>query len=320
MSLPAGGAGYASSPADIHAYNVRTGALTWVFHTVPRSRRAGRGDVARRRPRQVRRRAQLERVDGRRRDRNDLHPDRHRALRLLRREPRGREPLRQQPARARRAQRQAALALPGDPSRSLGLRLSDRAEAAHGPARRRDGAGRRAAEQARLRLRVQPDHRRAALADRRAPRAAERRAGREELADAAVPDRAAAVRAPVVHRERHQSVHLGRRSGEGSRASEELAQRGPVHAAEPARNDSDARPQRRRELGQLRGRSAQRAPLRRLERAAGLRQAARARVRDRAGGGAGGGGPPARRAIGRLRCRRRTRAKGSSRTSRRSTS
>ena len=35
MSLPAGGAGYASSPADIHAYNVRTGALTWVFHTVP---------------------------------------------------------------------------------------------------------------------------------------------------------------------------------------------------------------------------------------------------------------------------------------------
>ena len=27
MSLPAGGAGYASSPADIHAYNVRTGAF-----------------------------------------------------------------------------------------------------------------------------------------------------------------------------------------------------------------------------------------------------------------------------------------------------
>jgi quinoprotein glucose dehydrogenase len=36
MSLPAGSAGYASSPADIHAYNVRTGALVWVFHTVPR--------------------------------------------------------------------------------------------------------------------------------------------------------------------------------------------------------------------------------------------------------------------------------------------
>ena len=36
VSLPAGGAGYASSPADIHAYDVRNGALEWVFHTVPR--------------------------------------------------------------------------------------------------------------------------------------------------------------------------------------------------------------------------------------------------------------------------------------------
>jgi quinoprotein glucose dehydrogenase len=41
MSLPAGGAGYASSPADIHAYNVRTGALTWVFHTVPHAGEPG---------------------------------------------------------------------------------------------------------------------------------------------------------------------------------------------------------------------------------------------------------------------------------------
>ncbi|HLF10420.1 MAG TPA: pyrroloquinoline quinone-dependent dehydrogenase, partial [Gammaproteobacteria bacterium] len=36
MSLPAGGVSYASSPADIHAYNVRTGELSWIFHTVPR--------------------------------------------------------------------------------------------------------------------------------------------------------------------------------------------------------------------------------------------------------------------------------------------
>ena len=41
MSLPAGGAGYAASPADIHAYNVRTGALTWQFHTVPRAGELG---------------------------------------------------------------------------------------------------------------------------------------------------------------------------------------------------------------------------------------------------------------------------------------
>ncbi len=36
MSLPAGGGSYASSPADIHAYNVVTGELEWIFHTVPR--------------------------------------------------------------------------------------------------------------------------------------------------------------------------------------------------------------------------------------------------------------------------------------------
>ena len=36
FSLPAGGTSYAASPADIHAYNILTGELEWVFHTVPR--------------------------------------------------------------------------------------------------------------------------------------------------------------------------------------------------------------------------------------------------------------------------------------------
>jgi glucose dehydrogenase len=36
ISLPAGAYDYASSPADIHAYDVRTGELVWQFHTVPR--------------------------------------------------------------------------------------------------------------------------------------------------------------------------------------------------------------------------------------------------------------------------------------------
>ena len=39
VSLPAGGAGYVASPGDIHAYDVRSGKLAWVFHTVP-----GRGE------------------------------------------------------------------------------------------------------------------------------------------------------------------------------------------------------------------------------------------------------------------------------------
>jgi len=36
VSLPAGAYDFASSPGDIHAYDVRTGKLAWVFHTVPR--------------------------------------------------------------------------------------------------------------------------------------------------------------------------------------------------------------------------------------------------------------------------------------------
>lgn len=36
MSLPAGAYDYKSSPADIHAYDIRTGKIVWVFHVVPR--------------------------------------------------------------------------------------------------------------------------------------------------------------------------------------------------------------------------------------------------------------------------------------------
>ena len=36
MALPAKGDDYAANPADIHAYDVRTGKLVWQFHTVPR--------------------------------------------------------------------------------------------------------------------------------------------------------------------------------------------------------------------------------------------------------------------------------------------
>jgi quinoprotein glucose dehydrogenase len=35
VTLPAGGASYLASPGDVHAYDVRTGKLEWVFHMVP---------------------------------------------------------------------------------------------------------------------------------------------------------------------------------------------------------------------------------------------------------------------------------------------
>jgi quinoprotein glucose dehydrogenase len=41
VSLPAQGAGYSSTPGDVHAYDVVTGRLRWVFHSVPRKGEAG---------------------------------------------------------------------------------------------------------------------------------------------------------------------------------------------------------------------------------------------------------------------------------------
>jgi len=35
ISLPAQGAGYDSTPADVHAYDVVTGKIVWVFHSIP---------------------------------------------------------------------------------------------------------------------------------------------------------------------------------------------------------------------------------------------------------------------------------------------
>ena len=35
ISLPAQGAGYDSTPADVQAYDVRTGRILWTFHRIP---------------------------------------------------------------------------------------------------------------------------------------------------------------------------------------------------------------------------------------------------------------------------------------------
>jgi quinoprotein glucose dehydrogenase len=35
ISLPAGGASYNATPADVHAYDILTGKLVWLFHTIP---------------------------------------------------------------------------------------------------------------------------------------------------------------------------------------------------------------------------------------------------------------------------------------------
>jgi quinoprotein glucose dehydrogenase len=41
MPLPAQGSGYDSNPGDVHAFDVRTGALKWVFHSLPHDNEMG---------------------------------------------------------------------------------------------------------------------------------------------------------------------------------------------------------------------------------------------------------------------------------------
>ena len=95
-----------------------------------------------------RRRQQLGRAIDRREARHRLHSHGQREIQLLRREPQGREPVRRLPARARRQDRQAALAFPDGPPRHLGSRQQCGAAADHHPPqrpprrRRRDGRAR----------------------------------------------------------------------------------------------------------------------------------------------------------------------------------
>ena len=184
-SLPAQAAGYDSNPGDVHAYDVRTGALRWVFHSLPADGEPGADTWPAGARANARRRAQLERADDRRGARHRLRAVRHRPLRLLRRRPPGTEPVRQQPRGARRAHGQAAVALPDRPSRRVGLRPARGAEAADDPAERPAARRGGAAHQAGLPLRLRSRHRRADLADRGAARAAVGRARRAHVAHAA---------------------------------------------------------------------------------------------------------------------------------------
>ena len=88
VSLPAQGAGYASTPGDVQAYDVVTGKLEWVFHSIPHEGEFGydtwpKGAQAT--AGGVHNWSEMT-VD----EENGIvvHPVRHGALRLLRRQPR----------------------------------------------------------------------------------------------------------------------------------------------------------------------------------------------------------------------------------------
>ena len=130
----------------------------------------------------------------------------------------GREPLRQQRAGARREDRQAASGT-SRPS----ITICGTTTCATAPKLltvRHDGRDVDVVAQASKHgflFVFERDHGPPAVADRRAAGAADRRAGRADVADAAVPDAAAAVRAADVHRARHQSASLAGGTGEAPR-------------------------------------------------------------------------------------------------------
>ena len=124
------------------------------------------------------------------------------------------------------------------------------------PPQRPDDRRRGAGGQDRIPLRLRSRDRRADLADRRAAGAAERRAWRAGLADAAVPDQAAAVRAADVHGRRHEPVHADAASErEDWKKRIERAQRRALHAAGDASTRSRCRAPRAARTGARRRRT-----------------------------------------------------------------
>ena len=141
------------------------------------------------------------------RSRPRLHPGRHAAQRRVRRPSSRRQPVRQQPRRARREDRQAAVAFPDGPSRYLGLRHADGAEPDGHHGRRESPEGRGADDQAGLDLHVRSRDRSADLADAGDAGAEERRARRGSVADAADSVEAGAVLAAGPRRRRPHRLH-----------------------------------------------------------------------------------------------------------------
>ena len=187
--------GLPSSPGDIRAYDVRSGALRWSFHTIPHPGEAGHETWS----------ATSWRVNGGANNwpgmaldeaaRHRLRADRIGGRGLLRRRSARRQPLRQFAARARCRDRQTPLAFPVRAPRHLGSRSAVAAESRHDSAGWPNDRRGRAVDQARLRVRVRSRHRRAAVSDR----------GPEVSARATFPAKCTADAQPIPDRRRRPS-------------------------------------------------------------------------------------------------------------------
>ena len=223
--------GYGSAPGDIRAFDVRTGKLVWTFHTIPHPGEFGYDTW----PKDAWKTVGGANVWG------EMSLDEKRGILYA--------PTASAKYNFYGADRTGAN-LFGDCLLALDARTGKRLwhfqmvhhdiwdyddatapETADRAPRRQDGRRGGAGQQAGLRLGLRSRDRQAAVAHRRAPVPASRHARREDVADAAVPDEAAAVRAPEVHGGRSESVPQSAGPRAISRRDSQRAQRRAVHAA-----------------------------------------------------------------------------------------
>ena len=215
--------GLPGSPGDIRAYDVRTGKLRWIFHTIPHPGEPGYETWSKDSWRYNAGANNWAGHGPRRGPRHRLRADRVGGGRFLRRQPRRRQPLRQHAARARRGDRQADLALPAGAARHLGSRSAVPAEPRHRQARRADDRGGRADHQARLRVPVRSGERQAALPHRVPEVPAERRARRSRRRHPADSHQARAVLAAAADQRHADHADARRRTSGRSRSSRSSA-------------------------------------------------------------------------------------------------
>ena len=203
----------------VRAFDVRTGKLLWTFNTIPQPGEFGNDTWEN----------DSWAINGNTGVWTQITVDEEAGLvylpveiadlRLLRRPSSGQQPVRREPGLRRPEDRPAQVALPDRAPSDLGLRPVVGADPRRHHRGRQADQGRRAAEQGSVPLRVRSRHRPAGVADRRAAGAAVRRAGREDVADAAVPDQAAGLRAAVGRRRRSDRLHAGAARARRSRSS-----------------------------------------------------------------------------------------------------
>ncbi len=129
--------GWGSAPGDIRAFDVRTGAVRWVFHTIPHEGEFGYDTWPKDAWKTVGGANAWSEMTVDAKSGVVLYSDGEPEVQLLRRRPAGREFVWRLLAGAGRAHRQAALAFPDGASRYLGLRRCHGAEAADGAAQRK---------------------------------------------------------------------------------------------------------------------------------------------------------------------------------------